>query len=105
MTEKKLVIDEQLAFGLGKQLVEALAIYFKIDAGQITVSNDATSPEHTLVKLTQVKRSRPKIKMRLLELERHQRTEVNYSSDDEVTNIDLRIEDGIIVDIAKKILG
>ena len=105
MTEKKLVIDEQLAFGLGEQLVQALAKYFKLEPTQITVSNDASSPEHTLVHLSQVKRSAPKVKLRLQELARHQRTEIHYQSEDEITNIELRIEDAIIVEIAEKILG
>ncbi len=104
-SEKKLIIDEQLAHGLGEQLIDALAIYFKIPAEQIKVSNDETSPEHTIVNLTQIKRSAPKVKLRLQELERHLRTEVYFSSDSDITDIELRIEDAVIVDIAQKMMS
>ena len=104
-SEKKLIIDEQLAHGLGEQLIDALALYFKVPAEQIKVSNDETSPEHTIVNLSQIKRSAPKVKMRLQELERHLRTEVYFRSDDDVTDIELRIEDAVIVDIAEKLLN
>lgn len=99
------IIDEQLAHGLGARIIEALAKYFKLEPTQIRVRNDNSSPEHTLIHLHQVKPSHPKIKLRLQELQRHQRTEIMVKSDDAITDIDLRIEDRVIVEITQKILG
>lgn len=101
--EKKMIIDEQMAHGLGEKIIAALAKYFKLEETQIRVANDETSPEHTLVYLSEVNISHPKIKLRLQELGRHQRTEINVVSDDAITDIEMRIEDSIIVEITQKL--
>lgn len=103
--EPKRIIDGQMAHGLGSRIIDALAKYFKLEPEQITVENDGTSPEHTLVYLKQVKRSHPKIKLRLQELARHQHTEIHPQSEDEIADFTLRIEDTVIVEITEKLLG
>lgn len=101
--KEKLIIDQQLAHGLGEELIAALSRYFKIEEEKIRIRNDETSPEHTLITLEQVRRSHPKIKLRLQELERFQRTEIYYQSDEDITDIELRIEDAVIVELSEKI--
>ena len=102
---KKLIIDNQLAHGLGDDIADALSRYFKIDPSHIRVRNDETSPEHTLIDLIQVKRSAPKLKLRLQELARYKHTDIYYKADTDICDIELRIEDEIIVTIAEKILS
>lgn len=102
---KKLIIDKQLAHGLGEDILDALSQYFKLGAGQLRVRNDDISPEHTLIDLLQVKRSAPHIKLRLQELSRYQHTDIHYKGSGDVCDIELRIEDETVVAITKKILS
>ncbi len=94
-------IDEKIKQGYDKEIAEALAKYFKVETKKVKVKNDHTSDKHTLVTISGVDGTHPKIKMRLTELERHEDVDILNNGQEDGT-VELRILDSVIEELVEK---
>jgi hypothetical protein len=95
-----MIIDQKIKQGYDKQIIAAMSVYFKVPEAQISVQNDEASPKHTLLFLKNVDASKPKIKMRLSELELHQGGVDIVTNDGET--LELRLLDTLIEELTEK---
>lgn len=94
-------IDEKIKQGYDKEIAGALAKYFKVEPKKLKVKNDHTSDQHTLVTLSDVDGTHPKIKMRLTELERHEDVDILNNGQEDGT-VELRVFDSVIEELVAK---
>ena len=101
MTQPSIILDEMIKNGYGEKIITALAHYFKIPVEAITVSNDHTSRDDTLIILRNVDPGHPKIKLRLTEMGRHHGTQIDVENIGPSSTIQLRIPDNTLYQLTE----
>ncbi len=99
------VLDEKINQGYGKVIIEAFAFYFKLPESAVSVANDPTSKDLTRITLSGVDATATHIKLRLQELERHEKVMILYESKGTHATIALRMDDDTVEAITQKQLA
>lgn len=99
------VLDEKINQGYGKVIIEAFAFYFKLPESAITVANDPTAKELTRITLSGIDATATHLKLRLQELERHEKVIIVHESRGIHATIALRMDDDTVEAITQKQLA
>ncbi len=99
------LLDERINQGYGKVIIEAFAFYFKLPESAISVANDYTAKELTRITLTGVDANATHLKLRLQELERHEKVMILYETKGAAATIALRMDDDTVEAITNKQLA